>query len=163
MGTYPQRGTASHPIFSPCLLWPNGWMDEDATWCGGRPPPRRHGVKWGSSSPRKGHSTPHFSAHVHCGEMAGWIKMPLNTEVDLGPGNIMLDGAQLTPPRKGHSSPPLFDPCLLWPNGSPSQLLLSSCYITEKLNFEEEIKTTYKEVTENSNVSSKNLKSELKK
>jgi len=19
-------------IFGPCLLWPNGWMDEDATW-----------------------------------------------------------------------------------------------------------------------------------
>jgi len=26
----PQRGTA--PIFGPCLLWPNGWMDQDATW-----------------------------------------------------------------------------------------------------------------------------------
>jgi len=21
-----------HPIFGPCLLWPNGWMDEDAAW-----------------------------------------------------------------------------------------------------------------------------------
>jgi len=20
------------PIFGSCLLWPNGWMDEDATW-----------------------------------------------------------------------------------------------------------------------------------
>ena len=20
------------PIFGPCLLWPNGWMDQDATW-----------------------------------------------------------------------------------------------------------------------------------
>ena len=20
-----------HPIFGPCLLWPNGWMNEDAT------------------------------------------------------------------------------------------------------------------------------------
>jgi len=26
----PQKGTA--PIFGPCLLWPNGWMDQDATW-----------------------------------------------------------------------------------------------------------------------------------
>jgi len=127
----PPKG-AQPPIFGPCLLWPNGRMDEAATWCGGRPQPRRHCVKWGSSSPRKGHCTPHFSAHVYCGEMAGWIKMPLNTEVDLGPGHIVLDGAQL-PPRKGHSSTPLFNPCLLWPNGRPSQLLLSSCYITEKL------------------------------
>jgi len=27
-------------------------------------------------SPKKGHSPP-FLAHVHCDEMAGWIKMPL--------------------------------------------------------------------------------------
>jgi len=26
----PQKG-AEPPIFGPCLLWPNGWMDEDAT------------------------------------------------------------------------------------------------------------------------------------
>jgi len=25
----PQRGTP--PIFGPCLLWPNGWMDQDVT------------------------------------------------------------------------------------------------------------------------------------
>ena len=29
--------------------------------------------------------------------------------------------------KKAHSSPPLFGPCLLWPNGRPSQQLLSSC------------------------------------
>jgi len=27
-----QRGTALPPIFGPYLLWPNGWMDRDATW-----------------------------------------------------------------------------------------------------------------------------------
>ena len=26
--------------FGPCLLWPNGWMDEDATWYGNRRWPR---------------------------------------------------------------------------------------------------------------------------
>ena len=26
-------------IYSPCLLWPNGWMDQDETWYGGRPWP----------------------------------------------------------------------------------------------------------------------------
>jgi len=58
---------------SPCLLWPNGWMDQDATWYGGRPQPRRHCVAWGPSSPqypRKGAQPPshtHFSAHVCCG------------------------------------------------------------------------------------------------
>jgi len=41
----PQRGTAAPPIFGPCLLRPNGWMDQDATWYGGRPQPRRHCVR----------------------------------------------------------------------------------------------------------------------
>jgi len=35
-----QKGHSS-PIFSPYLLQPNGWMDQDATWYGGRPRPRR--------------------------------------------------------------------------------------------------------------------------
>jgi len=46
------------PIFSPCLLWPNGWMNQDATWYRGRPQPRRHCVRWGSSSPTKGAQQP---------------------------------------------------------------------------------------------------------
>jgi len=29
----PKRGSAA--IFGPCLLWLNGWMDQDATWYGG--------------------------------------------------------------------------------------------------------------------------------
>jgi len=49
--------------------------------------------------------------------------MPLGREVGLGPGDIVLDGAQL--PRKGTA--PIFGRCLLWQNGRPSQLLLSSC------------------------------------
>jgi len=33
----PQRGTGTQsPIFGPYLLRPNGWMDQDATWYGGR-------------------------------------------------------------------------------------------------------------------------------
>jgi len=67
-----------------------------------------------------------FSAHVYCGQTAGWIKMPLGTKVGLNPGRIVLDGDPASP-RMGHNSPPLFCPCLLWPNGRPSQLLLSSC------------------------------------
>jgi len=57
------------PLFGPCLLWPNGWMDQDSTWYGGRPRPRRHCVRWRPSSPtEKGHSSPHCSAHVYCGQ-----------------------------------------------------------------------------------------------
>jgi len=29
-------------IRGPCLLWPSGWMDQDATWYGGRTVPRTH-------------------------------------------------------------------------------------------------------------------------
>jgi len=42
---------------------------------------------------------------VYCGQMAGWIKMPLGTQVGLSPLDIVLGGTQL-PHRKGHSSPP---------------------------------------------------------
>jgi len=39
---------------------------------------------------------------VYCGETAGWIKMPLGTEVGLGQGDIVLDKAQLPLPKKRH-------------------------------------------------------------
>ena len=47
--------------------------------------------------------------------MAGWIKMPLDTEVGLGPGDIVLDGDPAS--LKKEAQPPIFGPCLLWPNG----------------------------------------------
>ena len=62
--------------------------------------------------PKKG-AEPQFSAYVYCGQTPGWIKMPRGTEVGLGPGDIVLDGELPVPHRKGHSSPPLFGPCLL--------------------------------------------------
>ena len=44
---------------------------------------------------------PQFLAHVYCGQTAGWIKMPLGTEVNLGPGDIVLDGVAAPPPKRG--------------------------------------------------------------
>jgi len=41
---------------------------------------------------------------VCCGQTAGWIKMPLDTKVGLGQGDIVLDGDP-SPPIKGDSSP----------------------------------------------------------
>jgi len=82
------------PIFGPFLLSPNGWMHQDATWYGGRPQPRQLCVRWGPSCP-KNRGTPtttHFLTHVYCGQAAGWMKTPLGTKVDLGPGHIVLDG-----------------------------------------------------------------------
>jgi len=59
------------------VLWPNGWMGQDA----------------------------------------------FGTEVGLGPGDILLD----EDPKRAQQLPTLFGACLLWPNGRPSQQLLSSC------------------------------------
>jgi len=42
LASAPKRGRA--PSFGPRLLWPNGCMDQDATWYGGRPWPTRHCV-----------------------------------------------------------------------------------------------------------------------
>jgi len=54
-----------------------------------------------------GNSSPHFSAYDYCGQMAGWIKMPLGSwyRGSLGPGDIMLDGDP-SPSRKGAQQPP---------------------------------------------------------
>jgi len=52
-----------------------------------------------------------FSAHVCCGQTAEWIKMPLGTEVDLGPGDIVRwDPA--TRKRGQSTPPPLFGPAV---------------------------------------------------
>ena len=53
-----KRAHPSHPFFGPYLLWPNGWIDEDATWYGSRPQPRPHCIRRGPSSPRKGQGSP---------------------------------------------------------------------------------------------------------
>jgi len=58
----------SPPIFGPCPLWPNGWMDEDATWYGSRPRSRPRCVRRRPSSPReRGTAASLFAAHVYCG------------------------------------------------------------------------------------------------
>ena len=110
-------------------------MDQYATWYGGRPRPRRHCVRWGSTFPspkrgdrgpppqfsahvtygtqlplsKRGRPHPRFSAHVSCGQTAGWMKTPLGMEVDLGPGHIVLDGVPALSER-GTAPPPSFRP-----------------------------------------------------
>jgi len=74
-------------IFGPYLLWPKGAQQKKDT----APPLSGPRLLWSN----------------------GW--MPLGTEVDLGPGHIVivLDWDQLPP--KGAQQPPFFGPCLLWP------------------------------------------------
>ena len=60
---------AEPPLFGPRLLWPNGWMDEDAAWYGSRPRPRPHCTRprRGPSSRECGTAASSFRpAHVYC-------------------------------------------------------------------------------------------------
>ena len=52
--------THPHPIFGLCLLWPNGWMDEDAAWYGSRPRPRPHCTRRSPSSRERGTAPPPY-------------------------------------------------------------------------------------------------------
>ena len=69
---------------------------------------------------------PQFAVHVFCGQTAVWMKMPLGTELDLGPDHIVLDGIPALCER-GTADPPLFGPCLSWPRSpisAAAELLL---------------------------------------
>ena len=72
----------------------------------------------GTLSPKRGGHSPQFWPMSVVAQTAGWIKMPLGTEVVLGPDDIVLDGDPAPPPQKRGGAPsPIFGPCLLWPNG----------------------------------------------
>ena len=94
-------------------------MNQDETWHAGRPLPGHIVLDGDPPLPPQRGTAPQFSAHVCCGQMAGWIKMPLGMEVGLDPSDLVLDGDPYSsPPQKGGQSPPIFGPCLqLSPNG----------------------------------------------
>jgi len=100
------KGAEPHPIFGPRLLWPNGCMDQDVTWYGGRPRPTQQCVQCGPSYPqKKGHThapLPNFGSCLLWPN--GWMKTPLGTDVALSPGHIVLDGVPA--PAKGAQLPP---------------------------------------------------------
>ena len=132
------------PLCDVIVLWPNGWMDQNETWHGGRPRPWPHCVRWGPSSlprpmsvvakgldgsrchlvwrysigpgdcvrwgpaPPERAQSPEFLAHVYSRQTAGWINIPLGTEVGLGLGDIVLDEEPSPPCTKKPHSPPNF-------------------------------------------------------
>jgi len=51
-----------------------------------------------------------FLVHVYCGQTAGWMKTPLGTEVDLGPGHIVLDAVPALRETRTEPPPPSFRP-----------------------------------------------------
>jgi len=110
------------------LLWPNGWMHQDATWYGGRPLPRRLCVRWGHSCPQKRRA---HAPHPIFGPCLLWPNGWMDEDATWygcrpRPRPLCI---RLVPsyPRKGHSNPPLFGPCLLWPRSpisATAELLL---------------------------------------
>ena len=52
---------------------------------------------------------------VYCGQMVGWIKIRLGTEVGLAPDDIVLDGDPALPKERGAAAAPNFGPCLFRP------------------------------------------------
>jgi len=134
MGTQPlpQKGR-NPPIFGPRLLWPNGCMDQDATWYGGRPREAYATLcsMWTQLLQEKRADPPHpifgpclLWPNGWMDEDAAWY----GNRPRFRP-HCIRRGSQLR--RKGHSSPPLFGPCLLWPRSPISatgELLFSICH-----------------------------------
>jgi len=104
-----KRCRAPSPIFGPCPLWPNGWIDQDDTWHRGVPWSRHHCARLGPSSPsqKRGGAPSQFSAHFYCGQTAGCIKMPVGMEVGLSPGEFVRWGPSPSP-KRGRSPFPNF-------------------------------------------------------
>jgi len=111
----PHPNGHSPPILGPYMLWPNGWIVQDATWYGGRPRSEQHCVRWGPRSPSpKGAQPPVFGPclvwpNSWMDQDVTWYRgrpQPSRHCVRWGPSSS-LKGAWL----------PVFGPCLLWPNG----------------------------------------------
>ena len=122
------KGAEPHSVFGPRLLWPNGCMDQGATWYGGRPRPTRHCVLCGPSYPqKKGHTHLHpclFWPNGWMDEDAAWYgsrTRPRPHCTRRGTGS----------PERGTAAPPppLFGSCLLWPRSpvSATAELLLNC------------------------------------
>jgi len=56
--------------------------------------------------PQRGTAPTQFSAHICCGQMAAWIKMPLGMELGLSPGDFVLHGDAALPSSKKRAEPP---------------------------------------------------------
>jgi len=59
----------------------------------------------GDTAPLARKWSPQFSAHVYCGQTAGWINIALGMEVGLGPGDFVLDGDTAHLAKKGGRAP----------------------------------------------------------
>ena len=121
-------------------LWPNGWIDQDATWCGGRPQARRHCVRWKPRSPpQNGAQQPPLYGPCLLWPN-GWMHQ--NTTWYRGrPRQHCVTWGPSCPPRKGTPQPATFRPVSIVAYRSPISvtaafLLLTvgkfTCWVTLK-------------------------------
>ena len=124
-----KKETQESPVFGPCLLWPNGWVDQDANGTEVGLGPGDIVLMEIQHPLERGTAPPLFSpcllwpnvwmdGHTYDDTWYGGRPRPRPHCVRWRPS---------FPPNGAQQSPPLFGPCLLWPNGRPSQLLLSTC------------------------------------
>jgi len=124
----------SCPVCDVGVLWPNGWMDQDETWHAGRPRlcPHVHIVLDGNPAPlpKRGTAPIFWPMSVVAKWLDGW--------------GCHLVRRQALAQATLWRSPQIFAPWLLWPNGSLSPLLLSSCNNISSFNvFRIDIHTTH--------------------
>ena len=82
------------------VLWPYGQMDQDATWYS-----MLDGDPDSPLPPKRGQSSPQFSAYVYFGQTAGWIRIPLVRRYRPWPTRHCVRWGPSSPYGKGHSSP----------------------------------------------------------
>jgi len=112
---FPKRAR-SPSIFGPCLLCPNGWMDQDGTWHGGGP---GHNALDGDPdpSPKRGQSSPPPIFGPFLLWPNGWMHQDATWYGGRPqPRRLFVRWGPSSPSQKG-AKPPIFCPCLLWPNG----------------------------------------------
>jgi len=69
-GPLPKKGHSSPPLLAHDYCGQTARWIQDATWYEGRPGPRPHCVRWGSSfPPLKRGTVPQFSSLVYCDQM----------------------------------------------------------------------------------------------
>jgi len=108
-----------HPIFGPCSLWPNGWMDQDATWY--------VTLCWmGSQLPLKGAQPLVFGSCLLWPN--GWMDEDATWYGSRPRPRPHCIRQVPSSPRKWHSSAPLFPAHVYCGHGRQPQLLLSSCW-----------------------------------
>jgi len=111
-------------------------MDQNENWQGGRTRPRRHCVRWGPSSRLKGaQPPPNFRPMSTVAKRLDGSRCHLVRGRTRPRPHCVRWGPSSPPSERGRAPPP-FGRRLLWPNGRPSQLLLSySNILSRQLHY----------------------------